>query len=419
MRSFQGRVKQVRIDENETLMGHVLDLAFPLFRGGKTLSPRQQRTRAHFYQGGQLDGGEPRRRYSGGARGEALPRNRYYTVCPPAPSGGRGTRPKRSADWGLLGRELDAYADWSVSGLVMVFDWGDLDVLPKYLRSIPPPAIPDCLRVLFLRTPGSRSIVDVLYAEQENDPLFTSDNWGGGHLILKVDDTFTLAPGIEYHADLGYCYNIQYRTEELEIPQVADLRYPDTQEAFVRVFCPGLDPRDPASFPSMLPTLVAPSLGGPGATSLIGSYLRTNGARALIYPSARFNTYVQVRDGSPVAYHGWNLVDYRNAPCSHLPAFDAGLFRPDAGSTIVEVPQGNPHYQHGSWKLRRVMENAELRHIAQLKRYLARTALPRVGPQPRAGQPCALGHGGDAIARACSTRSMMSASGMSVWCGPS
>jgi hypothetical protein len=128
LRSFTGPVKQVRIDENETLIGHVLDLAFPLFRGLKTLGPQEQRARASFYQGGdrRLKGGEPRRRYSGGTRGEALPRNRYYTVCRPAPSDGRGTGPKRSADWGLLGMELDAYSDWSVSGLVMVFDWADL-----------------------------------------------------------------------------------------------------------------------------------------------------------------------------------------------------------------------------------------------------------------------------------------------------
>ncbi len=99
-------------------------------------------------------------------------------------------------------------------------------------------------------------------------------------MLLGGENTFTLSPGIEYRADMGYCYNIQYRIEAMEISQVADLRYPDTQEAFVRVFCPGLDPQDPTSFLAILPTLVAPSLGGPEATSLIGSYLRTHGAQA-------------------------------------------------------------------------------------------------------------------------------------------
>jgi hypothetical protein len=51
LRPFRGLVKQIRIDENETLMGHVLDLAFPLFRGPKTLTPQQQRVRASFYHG--------------------------------------------------------------------------------------------------------------------------------------------------------------------------------------------------------------------------------------------------------------------------------------------------------------------------------------------------------------------------------
>jgi hypothetical protein len=168
--------------------------------------------------------------------------------------------------------------------MVLVFDWGDLEVLPEKLRSIPPPARPDSLRVLFHRTPGSRSIVDVIYEEQENDPLFSFDNWGGAHLILAGESTFTLSPGIEYHTDMAYCYNIQYRIEEMEISQAADLRYPDTQEAFVRVFCPGLDPRDPASFLAMLPTLVAPSLGGPEATKRDGISLTTGTHRAAICP---------------------------------------------------------------------------------------------------------------------------------------
>jgi hypothetical protein len=121
----------------------------------------------------------------------------------------------------------------------------------------------------------------------------------------------------------------------------------------------------------MLPTLVGPGLGGSEATSLIGSYLRTHGVQALIYPSARFNTWVQVQDGVPVDYGGWNLVDYRNAPCSQLPAFDPGLFRPEPGNTTVELPpKGSRRFGHGSWKLRRVMEKAEMRHRTELKRYL-------------------------------------------------
>jgi hypothetical protein len=73
-----------------------------------------------------------------------------------------------------------------------------------------------------------------------------------------------------------------------------------------------------------------------------------------------------------VDFNGWNLVDYRDAPCSRLPAFDAGLFWRDAGYTFVEVPpKGDPRYGPGSWKLRRVMEKAEMRHMAELKRYVA------------------------------------------------
>ena len=53
--------------------------------------------------------------------------------------------------------------------------------------------------------------------------------------------------------------------------------------------------------------------GGDGLTNAIGSYLRTIGVEALIFPSARSDTYVEFRNGELVDFGGWNLVDYRNA----------------------------------------------------------------------------------------------------------
>ena len=48
-------------------------------------------------------------------------------------------------------------------------------------------------------------------------------------------------------------------------------------------------------------------------TSAIGAWLRKAGVEALIFPSARNDTYLIMDSGRATAYGGWNLVDFRGA----------------------------------------------------------------------------------------------------------
>jgi hypothetical protein len=73
----------------------------------------------------------------------------------------------------------------------------------------------------------------------------------------------------------------------------------------------------PKDFYAMLPTLMNPELGGGttadgGATlQAIGTWMCQNRVEALIYPSARSDTFVELSLGTIKNCGGWNLVDYR------------------------------------------------------------------------------------------------------------
>lgn len=376
VRPFDGHVKRVRVDENEGLARHILDVAFPLFRGAGAISGRERRVRDGFYGNGgdkHLPSRQPRRRFSGGLPGDPLPRGRYYTLCRQLPSSSR--EPKgSSADSGVLGAELDAYSDWSVSGPVLAFDWSSRQTVPPFLRKLAGgPTTTNALGVVFLRESGFRSMIEVIIAEKEQDPSFKDEDWGGAELLVMADGRIPIGPGLQYRYHRAHCFNIQYKIEKMQLSRVVDLRYPGTQEAFLKVFSPNLTSAGLDGFLMiMLPTLLTPGLGGSETTDLIGSYLRTHGAEGLIYPSARFDPWVKLQNDTIVDFGGWNLVDYRNAPSSHLPTFSKDLFNPEQSDRMsVETLPPSSRYGYGSWKVRGVMNKSEGRHMNQLRRYIA------------------------------------------------
>jgi len=75
----------------------------------------------------------------------------------------------------------------------------------------------------------------------------------------------------------------------------------------------------PADFFGMLPTLMNPELGGGTAADggailqAIGTWMCRNEVGALIYPSARYDTFVEFKSQVTLDFGGWNLVDYRGA----------------------------------------------------------------------------------------------------------
>lgn len=72
------------------------------------------------------------------------------------------------------------------------------------------------------------------------------------------------------------------------------------------------------SFLGILPALLHQDGGGDSTCRAIGFWLRSLGGEAFVYPSARTDCGVLVENGIIKHWHGWNLVDYRNAPAQGL-----------------------------------------------------------------------------------------------------
>jgi tetratricopeptide (TPR) repeat protein len=106
------------------------------------------------------------------------------------------------------------------------------------------------------------------------------------------------------------------------------------------------------TFLSILPFLLFSKRGGSPITEAIGFWLRRLGAEGFVYPSARNDFGVTLRDGTMVQSEGWNFVDYRNLA---LPETDRWLIEePDSWSELVnyeeyQVAFNRPH--SGSWRL--------------------------------------------------------------------
>ena len=117
---------------------------------------------------------------------------------------------------------------------------------------------------------------------------------------------------------------------QAKIEGVIDLRLPVTQEWFFETFyhlelahrkikgrileldnglSTVLEDRNLADFVELLPTLVAPNLGG-GLSFLqgVGAWLRSHGVYGLVFPSARTDFGVDILDGKVMESWGWNFV---------------------------------------------------------------------------------------------------------------
>lgn len=110
-----------------------------------------------------------------------------------------------------------------------------------------------------------------------------------------------------------YPYAVEYR----EILNVIDLRLPQTQEWFYEKFKTGdgiyfqkPNGTNIDSFYDMLPALMHLKTGGNYETQGIGIWMRHNSVNALVFPSARSDTYASINNGSLEESSGWNLVDY-------------------------------------------------------------------------------------------------------------
>jgi hypothetical protein len=247
-------------------------------------------------QGGRYEvrtDARPNRRFSGDG---FLSTSRYYSLCQSAD--GR--------DGGTMKRELIAYHNPWTAGVLDVRDLTDRSAEGAQLFcSVAPEMVTDPRLALLISIPP--------FTATQHEWLYdAAKRWGTTHVELPLSVT------------------------QVRFQRLVDLRVPRVAEWFTqnltRLSWVSDDGTETPAFPNkppldefvdLLPTLAVQCLGGGnGATRIAGQWLRSLGADGLVYPSARSNSFVEVRDGDVTAFHGWNLVDYRGADPARLLTFD-------------------------------------------------------------------------------------------------
>ena len=230
----------------------------------------------------------PERRYAGDF---TLPRGCYYSVC---------SRPDGD-DSGTVAKEMNAYRVAGKTGFVHAFD------LMKE----------DSLKALDIAS-GPRKAFGILIGDKKR---FLQASESNADLINSYEYLdHTLSRAVDQPATTSIIVLVPYQVEYREIEKVVDMRLPRVQEWFFERFHLGdgealnkPNGGNIRSFLQMLPTLMSYPLGGNMITSAIGAWMRNKGANAMIFPSARCDVAVTIKDGSLADWFGWNLVDYRAA----------------------------------------------------------------------------------------------------------
>lgn len=280
---FEGWLKQLNVERLDVMRREAVDAAFPLFLNleipeADFLPDRvpegQKDTTVSFLR---------QRRFAGDPY---LPRARYFTVSD-----------EHGSDYETLKYELLAYRYLPFSGKIQVVDCDEPDAS-------------DRLGEFGMKPPGDHCLVLVFMPNRTLNP-------------------FLIKAGLPQQP-VGQILPVQI--EHVCIERIIDLRIPATAEWFARFFsCLVQDisghsqtrhkslrcwPFRPAleDFKDILPAILTQEIGGNSLTSSIGAWLRKAGAEALVFPSARNDTYLVVEEGQPTGYGGWNLVDFRGAP---------------------------------------------------------------------------------------------------------
>jgi hypothetical protein len=152
------------------------------------------------------------------------------------------------------------------------------------------------------------------------------------HIVRPRNQPWLIPPVLGIPAQ-GCVLRYPLTISDAAIERTIDLRKPDTLQWFLNVFvsfevlcegsfidstgevivCLKIDP--PETIEKFLPMILAQNLGG-GSTFIqgVGACLRSIGAEALIYPSARADSRSVTQSGMITESFGYALVDYRGAP---------------------------------------------------------------------------------------------------------
>jgi hypothetical protein len=334
---FRGQAKQLDTDFRLPIMADFYTLCFSAF---DDLDRQYARLKAEGIArivnaaGVQLNFGARPRRFAGGP---GLPPGRYFTLCEGVDFRDRGT----------LRDEITAYYSGDSGIVVTIFDpkvdHGILEHLQETGMSPEDAALP-----LYY------CVYELARETELNAPL------RHGTEPLSIGEP------------VGITYGV--RQFNLELDRVVDLRDPITQQWFVSTFVAlevenkeraaaetgltFLTNEVPETFAQLLPVIASRETGGGMVFGqAVGQWLRRHGVDAFIFPSARSNAFVKVRDGSPVEWGGWNMVVYAGAE-PVIPEELFGQMGPwrDPDHDHIHVNHTDAGADRGSFSIRGVRE---------------------------------------------------------------
>jgi ankyrin repeat protein len=277
--SFDGWIKQIVLERAPPLAQQAFEDAFPPFLDLALWPEKMLASIPEEGKDWRFSGRRPRR-FAGD---DVLPRSRYYTLC----------NDESGNDAGTLVCEILAYSQFARTGEIRLIDMAD-------------PTASKQLAKLGLETPANKSI-----------------------LLVFSPGPFLLQNGLPQRVT---AFPIPVQTIHERIDKVVDLRVPDIADWFARVVSQAvLQVHSPSTnktsylkcwplrppldnFGQLLPAMLTQELGGGALSVVAGALLRRAGANALVFPSARSDPSLWVRNGEVRRAEGWNLVDYRKAP---------------------------------------------------------------------------------------------------------
>jgi hypothetical protein len=291
--TFHGQLKQLDYNFAVPIMKELFDTCFSAFEDiDEQYSTLIKQGVKQFITaaGSEINFGFRPRRFSGGP---GLSPGSYYTLCDG----------KNYNDYGTLRDELTAYYR-GLSGITpLILDPKVDEGVLEYLQKSHNFSDESLLHPLYLY------IYSIERETEKNKNLIERNKFPMG-------DKIAITYGV--------------RQFETEISRVIDLRDFETQNWFVNNFV-NLElanekniakedhvffmPKKPIeNFGDLLPVIVSLETGG-GIIfgQAVGHWLRLNGANALVFPSARSNTFNEIIDGKIKGFKGWNMVIYANA----------------------------------------------------------------------------------------------------------
>lgn len=288
---FDGYLKQIRGDTLDPLQRFAVNIGFPLFLGA------HQSTRPGQGEGG---GGRDfcRRRFSGDTHA-TFPRARYHAVC----------MDQAGDDNGTLISEMNAYALPHLTGACVAG------------RSLTHDSV--CLN--FRGLPGEPNPLHLAATDPGFIERLIDGNAVSATALMQSRAELGGIPSAEQNGRLYVDCIVTHQS----IANVVDLRRIEAREWLTELFhnppddqlgaglrataeANGVDPATLGDWWNLASLLCARTLGGNVFTDWVGTYLRTAGVDALIFPSARHDYFAHWDNGRLVQFSGWNMVDYRD-----------------------------------------------------------------------------------------------------------